>query len=169
MDIVIKLSKEEIEELLFPYEKEHVYLEKAEIQVEPPRRITLKALCRLPIEKPAYLKKEISYVTATEGLALVTRSFILMFVMALTHRLLPELWSTDSDVCRDPEVFTLSVALNCKKRVQRNWVSVKVWLDEGWTVEKRNGRSVFKGIVKFEVEEGRWDGSVETFIWLERP
>jgi hypothetical protein len=173
----VSLSKKEIEELLSPYKKSHLFLESADLIVSPPEGISLSAKCSLPPKKPGYLEKEIDYVTATEGLALVTRCFILMFTVALSRHLLPDLRSANRDICKDPEVFTLSVEVNCSKRVQRNGSSkigkasrpilVKVWLEEGWSVERRRGRSAFRGRVKFLIEEGRWDGSVETFIWLE--
>jgi hypothetical protein len=174
---IVSLNDEEIEELLSPYKTSRLFLDSANLIVSPPDGISLSAQCLLPPKKPGYLEKEIDYVTATEGLGLVTRCFILMFVVALTRRLLPDLRSSNRDICKDPEVFTLSVEINCKKRIQRNVGSkteksskpilVKVWLEKGWSIEKRRGKLAFRGRVKFLIEEGRWDGSVETFIWLE--
>ncbi len=175
----IRLSKDEIEKLLFPYKGDHVYLREAAVNYERPTTMSLSATCVLPLRSPTYLNKQIDYITATEGLGLVTRSFILMYVVALNRQLLPELHSLVEDICKDPEVMTLSVVMNCKKRILRNSrreggespsereVSVKVWLKDGWSVRKRRDRKAFQGTVAFQLEGDRWDGHVDTFIWLE--
>jgi hypothetical protein len=177
----ILLSKKEIKELLSPYKKDFVYVQEATIRINPPKKVYLKGICTLPPSKPTYLDKEINYVTATEGLALVTRCFILMFVTLLSRELLPGIGKIDEDKKRDPEVFTLRVTLDCKRKVSRKIIFkngkppgekpiiVEVWLEEDWTVEERKGGRAFRGSIRFQIEESRWDGHVETFIWLENP
>ncbi len=169
----IRLSKGEIEKLLFPYRKEHIYLTEAVVGYNPPKGLSIHAKCALPTHRPSYLNKEISYATATEGLALITRCFILMYVVALSEKLLPDLRSSNMEICRDPEVLTLRFQLKCHKKIERNIgskpreIAVKACLSEDWSVAPRRDRPAFSGSVKFELEDGSWDGEVDTFIWLE--
>lgn len=172
--IEISLSEREIKALLFPYKPEDVYLVNATYKIEGGQCPSLSAVCNLPLPKPVYLNKEINYITATEGLALVTRAFILMYTVSLQRELLKDFVSQDPDICKDPEAFTLNILMNCRRRILGNEngvkknVKVKVWLHDGWTVEIRRGKKAFKGRIGFELGENDWDGWVDTFIWLER-
>ena len=93
-----------------------------------------------------------------------------MYVIALSRNVLPELETTNEAIRMDPEVMTLNVEMNCRKKIPRNAkkpLMVMVWLEDDWSIQTRQERTVFRGTVRFKVEEGRWDGQIETFIWLE--